>query len=98
MYWVHLGGGGLYQVSPAHPMLNLLMSLQGPHRQVRVILGAAESLPVIESISSHTEAIGLRGVPRYCTIGLAWNTNRLAHIGVQPKPFKNIIQDVKRPL
>ena len=43
-------GWGIYQVSLAHPMLDLLMGHLGPRRQLRIAVGAAdpmaESLPV----------------------------------------------------
>ena len=52
-------GWGIYQVSLAHPMLDLLMGHLGPRRQLRIAVGAAdpmaESLPVNESLSHHPE-------------------------------------------
>ena len=78
------------------------MGRQGPCSQVSIVLREAdaleESLPVIETLSCHPEALGLRGVSLYHRKGLARHTQCLPHIGAQPNLVKQLCQDVEFPL
>ena len=100
MYWDHMGG--VFRVLPDNPMLDLPMGHQGPCRQVRIALGAAEQLAeyllVKETLSFNPEDLGLCGVSPYHAKGLARHTHLISHVGAQPKPINQIYKDVEQPL
>ena len=96
------GSGVIYQVSVAHPVLKLPAVYQGPHCHVYISFGAvdpqAESLLSIETISYHSDAVGLLRVVPCRATGLEHHTHRISYVDAQPNPFKQLRQDVKHPL
>ena len=95
-------GWGLYQISSAHPVLDLPMGHLGPCRQVRISIGAAdplaESIPVNEALSHHPESVGVQGLPLYCATGLGHHTHHLSHVGAHPNSVKQLHKNIKQTL
>ena len=95
-------GWGLYQISSAHPVLDLPMGHLGPRRQVCISVGAAdplkESLPVNEALSHHPEAVGIQVLPHYRATGLGRHTHHLSRVGSHPNPVKQLHKNTKQTM
>ena len=90
---------GRSQVSLSQLVLDLPMGCQVTCHKAHITLRSdellMESLTVSKTLCHNPEAVGLRIVPPYFTIGLSRHTHHLYHSGAHTKPAKQIRQDGK---